>query len=236
MIEHDEYGPVESVGDRFVECGYDLEVFRVLEDPDDPVSTAPFPDPAGFDALLVTGSVWSLTDTAPIDSWVHREVAMVRTAHEADTPVLGMCFGGQVLSVALGGSVQRLAKPEFGWHDVDMVGTVPQLAGEWFQWHYDGFTVPGGATELAANGNGPQAFRIGRSLGTQFHPAVTPRLIGEWLDTGSDDLVAHGIDPQALLAGTVERAEVARRRAAELVDWFLDEVTASPNSYMHTAT
>ncbi len=86
VIEHDEYGPAESVGDHFQVRGYDLEVFRVLEDPDDPVCTTPYPDPTGYDAVIVTGAVWSLADTAPIASWIHREVEMVRAAHDSDTP------------------------------------------------------------------------------------------------------------------------------------------------------
>ena len=226
VIEHDGYGPAESVGDHFQVRGYDLEVFRVLDDPDDPVCTTPFPDPTGYDAVIVTGAVWSLADTAPIASWIHREVEMVRAAHDSDTPVLGMCFGGQVLSVALGGSVTRSDEPELGWHTVESPERGPLPSGPWFQWHYDSFTVPEGAIELAHGRMGPQAFQIGRSVGTQFHPEMTPRLFRGWLTFGSDDLTAHGIDPQALLAETVERAKAARSRADRLVDWFLEDVAA----------
>ena len=116
MIEHDEHGPAEGVGERLVERGYDLEVFRVLDDPADPVSDKPFPDASDHDVLVLTGSPWSLYDTESIGSWIGREVAMVREAHDAGVRVLGLCFGAQVLSAALGGEVTRSDTPEFGWH------------------------------------------------------------------------------------------------------------------------
>ena len=224
VIEHDEHGPAESVGDRLEERGFELEVFLVLEDPDDPVSHKPFPDATEFDALVVTGSPWSLADPDPIGSWIHREVDMVRAAHDAGTPILGMCFGGQVISRALDGSVTRVERPEFGWCQIEPTNGSPLLPGPWFQWHFDVFTVPEGAVELARNDFGPQAFRIGHSLGTQFHPEITPRLISDWLDHGTEELAANGVSPQAMLAETVERADAARGRTADLVDWFLAEV------------
>ena len=224
VIEHDEHGPAESVGDHLEERGFELEVFLVLEDPDDPVSHKPFPDATEFDALVVTGSPWSLADPDPIGSWIYREVDMVRAAHDAGTPILGMCFGGQVLSRALDGSVTRVERPEFGWCQIEPTNGSPLLPGPWFQWHFDVFTVPEGAVELARNDFGPQAFRIGHSLGTQFHPEITPRLISDWLDHGTEELAANGVSPQAMLAETVERADAARGRTADLVDWFLAEV------------
>ena len=90
VIEHDEYGPAEKVGERLVERGYRLDVFRVLDDPSDPECTKKYPDATTYDALLVTGSPWSVTDTDTIGSWIGREIGMVRTAHEAGVGVLGL--------------------------------------------------------------------------------------------------------------------------------------------------
>ncbi len=44
VIEHDEHGPAEGVGDHLVERGYQLDVFRVMDDPADPACTKPYPD------------------------------------------------------------------------------------------------------------------------------------------------------------------------------------------------
>ena len=222
VIEHDESGPAAGVGERLVEHGYQLDVFRVLDDQADPVCTKAYPDATSYDVLVVTGSPWSVTDTDSIGSWIGREIEMVRTAHDAGVAVLGLCFGGQVLSTALGGEVRRVDTPEFGWHEVatDLPDAI--APGPWFEWHYDGFTVPEGATEIARTAVSPQAFRIGRSVGTQFHPEVTTEIVNLWISMDERALRAHGVDPAVMAARTEEEAVDNRARSDALVDWFLD--------------
>ena len=221
VIEHDWYCPAAGVGDRLVEHGYQLDAFRVLDDPTDPVCTKPYPDATDYDVLVVTGSTWSVTDTDMIGSWIGREVEMVRAAHDAGVPVLGLCFGGQVLSAALGGEVRQVDTPEFGWHEVDTDLPDAIAPGPWFEWHYDGFTVPDGATEIARTAVSPQAFRIGRSVGTQFHPEVTTELVDRWISMDEKELRAHGVDPTVMAARSKEEAVGNRARSDVLVDWFL---------------
>ena len=222
VIEHDWYCPAAGVGDRLVEHGYQLDAFRVLDDPTDPVCTKPFPDATDYDVLVVTGSPWSVTDTDTIGSWIGREIEMVRAAHDAGVPVLGLCFGGQVLSAALGGEVRQVDTPEFGWHEVDTDLPDAIAPGPWFEWHYDGFTVPDGATEIARTAVSPQAFRIGRSVGTQFHPEITTEIVNLWISMDERALRAHGVDPAVMAARTEEEAADNRARSDALVDWFLD--------------
>ena len=222
VIEHDESGPAAGVGERLVEHGYQLDVFRVLDDQTDPVCTKAYPDATSYDVLVVTGSPWSVTDTDSIGSWIGREIEMVRTAHDAGVAVLGLCFGGQVLSTALGGEVRRVDTPEFGWHEVDTDLPDAIAPGPWFEWHYDGFTVPDGATEIARTAVSPQAFRIGRSVGTQFHPEITTEIVNLWISMDERALRAHGVDPAVMAARTEEEAVDNRARSDALVDWFLD--------------
>ena len=222
VIEHDESGPAAGVGERLVEHGYQLDVFRVLDDQEDPVCMKPYPDATSYDVVVVTGSRWSVTDTDTIGSWIGREVETVRAAHDAGVPVLGLCFGGQVLSAALGGEVMRVDTPEFGWHEVDTDLPDAIAPGPWFEWHYDGFTVPEGATEIARTAVSPQAFRIGRSVGTQFHPEITTEIVNLWISMDERALRAHGVDPAVMAARTEEEAVDNRARSDALVDWFLD--------------
>jgi GMP synthase-like glutamine amidotransferase len=222
VIEHDRYCPAAGVGDRLVEHGYQLDAFRVLDDPTDPVCTKPYPDATDYDVLVVTGSTWSVTDTDTIGSWIGREIEMVRAAHDAGVAVLGLCFGGQVLSAALGGEVRQVDTPEFGWHEVDTDLPDAIAPGPWFEWHYDGFTVPDGATEIARTDVSPQAFRIGQSVGTQFHPEVTTELVDRWINMDEKELRAHGVDPTVMAARSKEEAVGNRARSDVLVDWFLD--------------
>ncbi len=222
VIEHDESGPAAGVGERLVERGHQLDVFRVLDDQADPVCTKAYPDATSYDVLVVTGSPWSVTDTDSIGSWIGREIEMVRTAHDTGVAVLGLCFGGQVLSTALGGEVRRVDTPEFGWHEVDTDLPDAIAPGPWFEWHYDGFTVPDGATEIARTAVSPQAFRIGRSVGTQFHPEITVEIVDLWISMDERALRAHGVDPTVMAARSEEEAVGNRARSDVLVDWFLD--------------
>ncbi len=107
----------------------------------------------------------------------HANWKLLETCLQRDVPVLGLCFGGQALATVLGGAVRRLEKPERGWHRIDT--DAPGLVGEgpWLQWHYDAFTLPSGAEELARSAACPQAFTSGRNLGTQFHPEATAAIM-----------------------------------------------------------
>jgi len=223
-VEHDPTGHAALVGEALAGRGVELEPFRVVGDVQNPVSDRAFPDPGDYDLVVVLGAVWSVYDETRIGSWIHRELDFVRRAHDSGRPVLGLCFGGQVLSAALGGTVSRAPVPEFGWLTIDTDEPDGLSPGPWFQWHYDRFTVPEGATEIARNRNGPQAFREGRSLGLQFHPEVDSELLAEWLVIGDEELRAHGVDPGVMAAETAGLEASASRRTQRLVDWFLDDV------------
>ena len=148
VIQHDEYGGPEKVGDKLISLGFEIDSFQVLDDLSNPVSTRPFPNPEKYELLVVMGSTWSVNDQR-IESWIGREIQMVKTAYDSGVKVLGICFGGQVLSKALGGCVESSSQPEIGWHEVEATNPESPINGLWFQWHYDKFSVPDGAEELA---------------------------------------------------------------------------------------
>ena len=94
--------------------------------------------------------------------------------------------------------------------------------GPWMQWHYDRIEPPVAATVLAADDLCVQAFRIGRSLGLQFHPEVTRDHLAGWIDNGgAAELARLGIDPDVLLADTHAIEADVTARTNRLVDWFL---------------
>jgi GMP synthase-like glutamine amidotransferase len=223
VISHDPSEEPAVIGERLAHHGYDLDVFVVCDAIDRPVSHRPFPSLDGYAAVVAMGAPWSVYDDETIGSWVGRELAFVRAVHEGGIPYLGICFGGQLLSAALGGTVEPAPRAELGWYEVEP--TDPAVAaGPWFQWHGDRFTLPTGAAELARNDVGVQAFRMGRSIGVQFHPEVDVRLLAGWLrdDEPLDPLfVQLGVDPDELLRRSVEVEEAAMRNAHALVDGWL---------------
>ncbi|MGH9113561.1 MAG: type 1 glutamine amidotransferase [Acidimicrobiales bacterium] len=204
-----------SVGERFVELGFDVDI-RSVDD---------LPGPATFEVLVVMGSSRSAyDDTVP---WLAGELAFVAEAALRHTPVLGICFGGQLLARALGGTVARSPEPEMGWVTVDTDRPDVVSAGPWMNFHVDRFTVPPGATEVARTDLASQAFTIGPHLGVQFHPEMTRDVIDTWFATWEHsgsirEAFALGADPDALRAEARAREPGDRARAAALIDAFLD--------------
>ena len=107
--------------------------------------------------------------------------------------MLGLCFGGQALAAALGGDVETAPEPELGWTEIET--DEPELVppGPWLEWHYERFTTPPGATEIARTGAASQAFRHGRHLGVQFHPESTVEIVEHWAASDRERLEALGL-------------------------------------------
>lgn len=182
----------------------------------------------GIDLVLSLGSSWSVyweSSSGPVAT----EARLLRQALETDIPVLGVCFGAQMLAHAAGGHVRRSPQHEIGWCDVRLTPEAPAdaspLAGAWMQWHYDCVEVPSGATTLAESDIAVQAFRIGSSLAVQFHPEATESIVARWSSgEGRRELADAGVDYDFLMEQTRSAAASAEERCRTLVDWFLGAV------------
>ena len=230
VVQHDHASPLGPVADRFEERGYAPTLHLVV--PEErfhaPGVDAAFPDFTDYDAVVLMGAPWSTYDDQ-VASWVGPEQECLREADEAGVPVLGICFGGQLLAATLGGAVVRSERPEIGWTDVrsDDEALVP--SGTWFQWHFDRWRLPTEAREVARNAAASQAFVLRRSLAVQFHPELTGPMLAGWLaNGGATQLGEVGIDPEQLTESTRLSEAQAHRRAHLLVDGFLDRVATRP--------
>jgi GMP synthase (glutamine-hydrolysing) len=185
----------------------------------------PLPEPDVVSLAVSLGS-----DEAADDNkvpWLARELAWLRRADAEGVPILGLCFGAQVLAVALGGGVSRARPPERGWIQVQSRETSLIAAGPWQGWHYDAIEPPAQAELLAHNASGLQAFRLGLHLGIQFHPEVTPRIVEAWAAKHAGG--ADGpIDP-AVYAPGADFAQ-ATANAHRLFDAYLSSVFLSTTS------
>ena len=215
VIQHGEDGPGGHVTDWLSAHDALVDVFRIDVDGGER-------NPGDYDLVVSLGSERAAyDDTVP---WVPRELRILAAATDADVPVLGICFGGQLLARALGAEAMRAERVEIGW--VPIRTLEPSLVGEgpWLQWHYDTFSLPAGATLLADSPAGPQAYTAGRSLGVQFHPEVTAEIVANWISQDGAALRRQGLDPARLLAETRERDAENRARAVRLMDVFVDQV------------
>lgn len=144
--------------------------------------------PADSCGLVFMGGPMSVNDDLP---WITPALRLIGAAVDAGVPVLGHCLGGQLIARALGGRVTRNPVREIGWGRVDVLQN--DVATEWFgrglryfnsfHWHGEAFTVPPGATRIAASPYCEnQAFAMGPHLGMQCHVEMTPDLIRAWCD------------------------------------------------------
>ena len=224
VVQHHHDGGAGLFGEHLVARGYEL-VEQLVMQPGSTHSDEPFPDPELFDLIVPLGSVYGVYEHDVIGSWVHREVDLLRTAHQAGVPVFGICFGAQSLTTALGGRVEKAPTYEVGWHryDTDLPDTI--AAGPWFTWHGDRCFLPDGVTELARNELCPQAFRQGRSVGVQFHPEATRELVAGWAaNCPPGYFEARGTTVDAVVHAFDLHGDTAAAQATTLFDWFLDEV------------
>lgn len=215
LIQHDEDGPAGHVSDWLEARGAEQDVWRIRDD-------RAARDSGEYDLIVSLGSEYAAyDDTIP---WLGLELRLLAEAAAADVAVLGICFGSQLLARALGGEALPAERTEIGWVTIDTRD--PSLVGNgpWMQWHHDTFTLPAGAALLAESPAGPQAFTLGRSLGVQFHPEVTPEIVASWVEGGRDQLTRVGLDPARVLADTRELSGENRMRAWKLLDTFMDRV------------
>ena len=213
------------VGHALRRHGYSFTEFA-REEPDS------WSEPGSLDLVVSLGSSWS-TYWPQVARETSAERDFLAAIHSRGVPILGICFGGQQLAGALGGTVERSQTHEVGWHAVSSIAEATVagaevLAGEWFQWHYDRFSVPAGATALAESPVSPQAFLAGRSLGLQFHPEVTVSIVGHWSSgEGEAELRQLGLDRSELLAETAAKVDIVVPRTHALVDWFVTNIAHS---------
>lgn len=232
LLQHDHLSPGGPVAERFAHRGFEI-VERVVVPAESfrhPNVHFDFPDPREFDVLVPMGAPWGAWDDATIGNWLLPEIEWLRRADEAGVPVFGICFGGQLLARVHGGSVGRAPSPEIGWSSIwtqrpEIVGP-----GPWFQFHYDRWTLPPDAVEIARNSRASQAFILRRNLAVQFHPEITPYGFSLWMNNDGRALVeADGQDPDLLYQHLMAEQEDGAARAHALVDAFLDQV-AFPNN------
>ncbi|MDB2236593.1 type 1 glutamine amidotransferase [Halorubrum ezzemoulense] len=131
------------------------------------------PDHTEFDGVVVTGSRSSVYWD---EAWIPPLVDYVAEAADAGVPVLGVCYGHQVLAEALGGRVAGMDGFEIGYNEIRRPRDDPLFEGidetfTAFTTHGDAVVeLPPSATLLAENDRGVHAFRDGHCWGVQFHP------------------------------------------------------------------
>ena len=167
-------------------------------------STTPLPDPHSVEALIITGSSSMVTDPSPADllafRWVERVLA-------AERPVLGLCYGHQMLGHVLGGQVGPLpGGPEIGVADVTLDAAddplfsacAPHQLVAVIHWQTT-LRLPAGARILGRGTRDPhQAVRFAKNVwGVQFHPEFSRAVMVDYVENCADEFAKLGQDHAA---------------------------------------
>lgn len=133
----------------------------------------------GFSHVIHTGSALSINETAPFTA---RTIGFIRTCVEKGVPQMGICYGHQLICLALLGPQAVRACPngfEVGWKDVKFLKKAQAMFGtrakeKVWQHHFDEvIQLPEGSTRLATSSHSEIQSYINGKLklfGTQFHP------------------------------------------------------------------
>jgi GMP synthase-like glutamine amidotransferase len=176
-----------------------------------------------FSGLVFLGSDDSVNDSAP---WIARELRLVGDSIACDIPVLGHCFGGQLMARALGATVQKNAFANIGWSNLRLTpagrrifGNVPHVHA--FNWHYEGFTIPANAIRtLFGEHCLNKGFVFGKHVAFQGHLEVTEDIVRAWCKAHGAELakargpaVQHAPEILRCLPERVAAVHVAARAA-----------------------
>lgn len=178
----------------------------------------PLPDLAETAGVIITGSPAYITDLEP---WNDIAASYLREAIEREIPVLGVCYGHQLLAWAFGGEVDFHPQGrEMGSVEIELtaagqgdrlLGQLPVRFMAQVSHQQSVLSLPAEAVRLAQNDFDPNhAFRLGDSAwGVQFHPEFNAEITAAYIRARAADLDAGGLDSQALLDGLQASPEAA---------------------------
>jgi GMP synthase (glutamine-hydrolysing) len=189
----------------------------------------PLPDPSRICGAIIAGAIDMVTDPKP---WIQNLTAWLRLAVAQDVPLLGVCFGHQMLAHALGGEVGDNPRgPMFGAVSVactDAAWTDPlfEVLPEettMHAFHYQSvLRLPEGAQVLATTPHDPHyGVRFSPAAwGVQFHPEFDRKIMEGCIDTYAGAMAAAGFSPEDLRARNRDCADGARflRRFTAIAD------------------
>jgi GMP synthase (glutamine-hydrolysing) len=180
ILQHEPDDPPGSIAAALQGLGMPFEVRRL--DKGDELPAWPH-ETAG---LIVMGGAMQPTQTRDFP-FLEAEVRLMRRILHEGGPLWGICLGAELLTLAAGGDVYKLKRPEMGWVSIEKVVDDPLLRGVSspfvaFAWHSRACRLPSTAHLVAERQGSVQVFRAGgRAWATQFHPEIDADLAPHWV-------------------------------------------------------
>lgn len=162
------------------------------------------PAPDAVAGALITGSAAMVTARA---AWSERTADWIRAAMDAELPLLGVCYGHQLMAHALGGRVDYLpGGREIGTLPLErlpvaqrdeLAGTLPAVFRAHTTHEQSVLEAPPGAVVLARSARDPHhLLRYGRNaVSVQFHPEFSADVMRAYIRRKRDAMHREGSDP-----------------------------------------
>ena len=231
VIQHNDDDNLNDLAQPFYEAGLEIVQWHAAK------TEAPVDSLDGFSGLVSLGAFAGVEDEAETP-WMPFERKLIETALAQEMPVLGLCFGSQLLASVAGAEVGKSGRPEVGWYQVQMsedaandplmsvLGPEPEV----IQYHYDTFnwqTLPENLTILATANGMNQAFRVGKNAwGTQFHIEMNlPTMLG-WIASYPRAFEKAGNVPAEQVEATRQNWRLHQERSVALGRAFAEQVKA----------
>jgi GMP synthase (glutamine-hydrolysing) len=221
IVLHQEHSTPGRIGQALRARGFALDIRR-------PRFDDPLPETLdGHAGAVIFGGPQSANDA---DEYVRREIDWIRVPLNEDKPFLGICLGAQMLARQLGGRVYRHPEghAEVGYYPIRPTAAGREVCDPWpdhvYQWHREGFDLPGGGVLLAEGDAFPvQAFRYGGSAyALQFHMDVTHAMMCRWTTRGHERMLLPGAKPRdAHFEGRLLHDDACRAWLGSFIDYWL---------------
>ena len=227
-LQHIKKETLGNIGTWIAKKGHTLTKTLLYEE-------AAFPAPEEFDLLLIMGGTMSVYQEEEYP-WIKPEKEFVRDVIDTGKPILGSCFGAQMIAEVLGGKVTKNRFKEIGWHTVrSLKGTNEDSSRNLnipyckfssftaFMWHGDTFNIPTGAIRLfESEACQNQGFIYnGNVIGLQFHPEANRQWIRNLIDDSGHELIeGKYVQSEKEIYEQENRFESSKDLAFSLMDWF----------------
>lgn len=186
------------------------------------------PAPGDLSGIVITGSAAMVS---ACEDWSEQTAEWLSRAVRKGIPVLGVCYGHQLLAHALGGRVgPNPAGRQIGTvtaqlldaaNDDSLLGYLPHTFAVQTSHSEVVLELPPGAERLAVSPlDNNFAIRFAEKVwGVQFHPEFSGAVMSEYIRYRADALLEEGMTPESLLASVKdsEQAESVLRRFVELL-------------------
>lgn len=155
--------------------------------------------------LIVLGAPIGVFDES-LYPFITDELRWVIQRLNSGKPLLGICFGAQLIARVLGANVRAMGFKEIGFAKLELTSAGQQSvlstigSNEVLHWHGDMFDIPNEAVLLASSDKCPhQAFSYKNNvLALQFHLEANLKTIDQWLIGHACELFNAKVDIVAI--------------------------------------